>query len=174
MTSTNGTFRIAAPARVGRMFMTAPMSRPPALPLDDRDAPPTCTARAIRSSADRDEVGERVRLLHHPAGVVPGLAELAAAAHVRQRARRRPGRGATAGSSENMTGEGIAVRQPYPMQVHRAVPSRCVDPCRASDIGTRRPVGRGRVRAVDVAGRGRSPEHLEPLHRASRSRVVMS
>src|SRR5659263_637298 len=75
-TSTNGTFATTAWKRSGRMFVTAPMRRPPALPLDDEAVFCRDLLREERLRG-RDEVRERVFLLEHPPAVVPLLSHLA-------------------------------------------------------------------------------------------------
>jgi hypothetical protein len=66
------------------MFTTAPIRSPPA-------EPPVMTSRSLRGVllidqilGRRDEVREGVLLRHHLPGVVPLLAEVAAAAYVRR------------------------------------------------------------------------------------------
>ena len=51
--------------------------------FDDEAVFRSVAVSASRCSALVDEVGEGVLLMHHAAGVVPGLAEVAAAADVR-------------------------------------------------------------------------------------------
>ena len=64
---------------------TAPTSSPPLLPAVEGQLPGVVTPSATRCSADRGEVVEDVLLVREPAAVVPGGAELAAAAEVRDR-----------------------------------------------------------------------------------------
>ncbi len=64
-------------------MVTAPMSRPPALPPSIDDAVRIAVAVRGEMLDGGDEVGEGVALLHEAAGIVPGLAHIAAAADVR-------------------------------------------------------------------------------------------
>src|SRR5207249_6275383 len=84
ITSTNGTRITAARNSSGRMLSTAPMSRSGAAALDD-EAVGGGVAAGDQMLGARDEVGERVALLEHAAGIVPALAQVSAAADVGDR-----------------------------------------------------------------------------------------
>ena len=64
------------------MLVTAPISRPPALPPTMRQPVLARVFPGDEMLGGGDEIGEGVLLLHHPPVVVPLLAHLAAAADV--------------------------------------------------------------------------------------------
>ncbi len=83
ITSTKGTWERTARKSSGRRLATAPISRPPAEPPSMATRVGIAVAGGGQVLDGGDEVGEGVALDEHLAGVVPGLAQVAAAADVR-------------------------------------------------------------------------------------------
>ena len=152
--STNGTSATMAANRSGRRLATAPMSSPPALPPRATSDGRRVALRDERLGA-RDEVGERVGLVIEAAVFVPAPAQLAAAAHVRDRAHEAAIEQRDARRAERRVAR-VLVRAVAGEQRGRAAVERDIAPVHDGDRDARA-VGGGRPTAAPTCTRsGRS------------------